>query len=642
MQAQPNNPPLLRFGPFQLDLQACELRKGDLPIHLAPQPYKVLALLASCPHKVFTRQDIQREIWGDETFVDFEQGLNVAIRQIRAALCDDAEMPRYIETLPRRGYRFIAQVIGHPATAKGATAAGAGEYATASGLSARLLLPGRRAMSVVVGFVLVLAALVFVWRIERGRAGAGDIRPTIHSIAVLPLANLSHDPEQEYFADGMTDELITNLAKISALRVISRTSVMRYKRATPPLQQIGKELGVDAVVEGSVLRSGDHVRITAQLVEASTDRHLWAESYQRDVHDVLQLQDDLAGAIAKQVQAKLTPQERVRLTHSVNAEAYELYLKGRYNWNNRGTRSTDNSERLTRAIDLLQRAVAIDPNYAPAWADLAKAYGVLGGAELMPMSEVFPKAKSAALKALELEPDLGEAHSVLAGILNDFEWNWPAAEKEDRRAIEVNPSDATAHQWYAMHLSWAGRSAEAIAEIERARELDPTSVPICATVSRIFLWAGQYDRAMVEAQKTLELEPTEATSYLVLAQVDLKNGDYQKAISELQTVARLNNENPRSIAWTAWGYALAGQRRKAVAILEKVKQVCRREYCPPTSIAMVYGALGQKDQAFAWLDKALIHGDGIQLSMIKVSPYFDSLRPDPRFAEVLRRRGLPQ
>ena len=494
---------------------------------------------------------------------------------------------------------------------------------------------------------VALAALLVMlgWFNVRGLRESllgGAQPPHIRSLAVLPLVNLSGDAQQEYFADGMTDALITDLAKISALRVISRTSVMRYKRATPPLQQIGKELGVDAVVEGSVLRSGDHVRITAQLVEASTDRHLWAESYQRDVHDVLQLQDDLAGAIAKQVQAKLTPQERVRLTHSVNAEAYELYLKGRYNWNNRGTRSTDNSERLRRTIDLLQRAVAIDPNYAPAWADLAKAYGVLGAAELMPVSEVFPKAKSAALKALELEPDLGEAHSLLAGVLNDFEWNWPAAEKEDRRAIELNPSDATAHQWYAMHLSWAGRSAEAIAEIERARELDPTSVPICATVSRIFLWAGQYDRAMVEAQKTLELEPTEATSYLVLAQVDLKNGNYQKAISELQTVARLNNENPRSIAWTAWGYALAGQRRKAVAILEKVKQVCRREYCPPTSIAMVYGALGQKDQAFAWLDKALIQGDGIQLSMIKVSPYFDSLRPDPRFAEVLRRRGLPQ
>lgn len=639
----------LRFGPFELNLATAELRKNEIKVKLRPQSAKVLMLLARQPGEAVTREQLRDEVWGSGFFVDFEHALNVCIRQIRAALNDDADKPRYIETIPRLGYRFIARVEeiapdSHPIS-ESATAMNA-----ASAEANREMLPPQIAGSrlrprwLVRGLVLALVAAVVLTIAIRLRLLRKTQPSRIESLAVLPLANFSGDAQEEYFVDGMTDALITDLAKISSLRVISRTSVMRYKREMPPLRQVGKDLNVDVVVEGSVVRSGERVRITAQLIDVSTDRHLWAENYESDIHDVLRLQDDVARAIANQVQAKLTTQERVRLTstHSLDPQAYDLYLKGRYNSNNRGTSSQDNLERLTRAIELFQRALSIDPNYAPAWAGIAKSYGVLGAAELMPMREAFPKAKSAALKALELDPNLGEAHSILAGVLNDLEWNWPAAEKEDRRAIELDSNDATAHQWYAMHLSFAGRADESIAEIERAHELDPTAIPISATVSRIFLWARQYDRAAVEAQKTLELEANEPTSYLVLAQVDLIRGNYQSAINELRTVARLSNETPRSLAWLAWGYALAGQKTKAVTILDEVKQLCRQKYCAPTSFAMVYGALGQKDEAFAWLDKALKEGDGLQLAMIKVSPYFDSLRSDPRFADVLRRRGLPQ
>jgi len=359
--APANNPLLLRFGPFKLDPQACELRKGDTLLHFAPQPCKVLALLASRPQKVFTRQEIQREIWGGDTFVDFEQGLNVAIRQIRAALCDDAETPRYIETLPRRGYRFIGQIDEHPAVTEGATITVPAESATVFAPAVLRSLSYRRSLTVVVGLALAAAAVVFLWRIERGRVGASDIRPTIRSIAVLPLANLSGDPEQEYFADGMTDELITNLAKISTLRVISRTSVMRYRNVQRPVGEIGKELSADALIEGTVVRAGNSVRITVQLIQASTDRPLWAEEYHGDLQDVLTLQAEVAKAITREVQVKLTSQEVRRAgAHPVNPQAYELYLKGRYEWEKRSKPG------FTMSLAFFQRAIDLDPNYAPA------------------------------------------------------------------------------------------------------------------------------------------------------------------------------------------------------------------------------------------------------------------------------------
>jgi TolB-like protein/Tfp pilus assembly protein PilF len=536
------------------------------------------------------------------------------------------------------GYRFlghvdaIAQTTPAPPTALSKPHPQP-DHALKTSTSRRRVL----AKSLVLAVVAITICLA-LWE-SRGRLLQNAKPLRIESLAVLPLENLSGDPQQEYFADGMTDELITDLAKIHALRVISRNSVMQYKGKHKPVQQIARELNVDAVVEGTVMRSGDRVRITAQLIAAPQDRHLWAESYQRDVHDVLQLQDDVARTIATEVQASLTPGERTRLAqhYPVSPQAYELLLKGRYEWAKRGR------DGLSKALAFFQQSARLDPNFAPAYVGIAESYGLLGNGEIMPVSQVYQNAKSAALKALELDPDLSEAHAALAEILNDYEWNWPEAEKEYKRAIELDASNANAHHWYAMSLMWVGRTGEAIAEVERARQLDPAGVHINGNVGMIYLWARQYDRAAVQAQRTLELEPNEGTSFLILAQINLKKGNYQAAISQLKKLANHpGTPTPRQLAWLAWGYALAGQKHEALAILSKAKQLCRQEFCPPTSMAMVYGALGQNDKAFAWLDKALREHDGIQLLSIKVNLYFDPLRSDPRFADVLRRRGLPQ
>jgi len=631
-----NNPLFLQFGPFKLDLQACELRKGDTLLHLAPQPCKVLALLASRPQKVFTRQEIQREIWGGDTFVDFEQGLNVAIRQIRVALCDDAETPRYIETLTRRGYRFIGRIDEHRAVTEGATITVPAESATLSAPAVLRPLSYRRPLTVVVGFAFAAVSVVFLWRIERGRVGAGDIRPTIRSIAVLPLANLSGDPEQEYFADGMTDELITNLAKISALRVISRTSVMRYRNVQKPVGEIGKELSADALIEGTVVRAGNSVRITVQLIQASTDRHLWAEEYHGDLQDVLTLQAEVAKAITNEVQVKLTSQEARRAgAHAVNPQAYELYLKGRYEWEKRSKPG------FAMSLAFFQRAIDLDPNYAPAYAGMAEAYGLLGNNGFVPSNEVYPKAKAAALKALELDPNLADAHTSLAAIINDYEWNWPAAKKEYTRAIELNSNDATVHHWYAMTLAWQGRLQEAIGEIEKARQLDPLSTRINTNVAQIFFWAHDYDCALLQCQKALELEPSVEKTHRILGTIYLQKGAYQSAISEFQEAVDLAPGDTRPLLQLAYGYAVTGQKEKALSIVRRLEKSSQQAYVSRTSVATVYLALGEKDEALASLEKAVLAHDAA-LVTIKVDPDFDSLRSDPRFSEVLRRRGLPQ
>ena len=642
MPAPTLSPRMVRFGPFELNIATGDLRKFGVELKLRPQPAKVLALLATQPGAVVKRDQLREEIWGRDVFVDFEHGLNLCIREIRATLGDDADKPRYIETVPRVGYRFLAHVEevaaqAHPAPSTAPTTT---ISAQRPGAEPRKKLPLWRRVLVGTITLFVLALTIPpAFRRLRGRSFPATKTARIESLAVLPLENLSEDPEQQYFADGMTDELITELAKIHSLRVISRTSVRQYKGQGKPVPQIGRELHVDAIVEGTVVHSGDRVRITAQLIAVPQDRHLWAEKYEGDLHDVLQLQDEVARDIANQVQAELTPAEQARLAQSppVNPQAYEMLLKGRYEWAKRG------KDGLTKALDYFQQSARFDPTFAPAWVGIAESYGLLGNSEILPVRKVYPNAKSAALKALELEPNLSEAHVALAEVLNDYEWNWPEAEQEYRRAIELDPNNANAHHWYAMSLIWVGRTDEAIAEIERARQLDPAVVHINANAGLIYLWAHQFDRAVAQAQKTLDLEPNDTTSLLILARVNLKDGNYQRAIDQLKKVAsQPGTPTPRGLAWLAWGYALAGKKGEALAILHKLKQISREEYCPPTSIAMIYSALGQKDEAFAWLDKALRDRDGAQLLSIKVSFYFDGLRSDPRFAEVLRRRGLAQ
>ncbi len=484
MKGGPSGRALIRFAAFELDLDSGELRKSGVLIHLPPQPLKVLALLASHAGQLLTREEIRQQVWGDETFVDFEQGLNHCIKQIRTALGDDAEAPRYIQTLPRRGYRFIAPVED------GAAPASSRPWKAAVALLA--------AIGAAVVLILNVAGL-------RDRLLPGPAPPRIASIAVLPLENLSHDPEQEYFADGMTEELITTLGKISALRVISRTSVMRYKRTSKPVPQIGRELNVDAVIEGTLLRSGGRVRITANLLHAPTDRHLWAESYERDLGDVLTLQRELARTVAKEIRATVSLEEQARMARSrpLHPEAHELYLKGQYHY------YKWRQEEFKKAIAYFEKAVAVDPDYAQAYVGLAKTYGwqwILGS---LPPKEAYPKFGAALKRALQIDDTLPEAHYVLAVSAWYFYWNWAQAEAEFKRALALNPNLEEARFEYGWFLTSMGRHKEGIAEARRAVEGDPLSFSANLALGSNYHGARHYDQAIAQYLRTVELDPND-------------------------------------------------------------------------------------------------------------------------------------
>jgi len=460
--------------------------------------------------------------------------------------------------------------------------------------------------------------------------------PKIESIAVLPLANLSGDPEQEYFADGMTEELITNLGKISALRVISRTSVMRYKGTKKPLPEIARELNVDAVVEGTVQRSGNRVRITANLLHAPTDQHLWAESYERDLRDTLALQSEVAQDITNKIQIKVTPQQQARLASArpVNPEAHELYLKGRYEWNKR------TEQGLKKGLQYFEEAIAKDPNYAPAYAGLADSYHLLADSGFLPARDVDPKAKAAALKALEIDGDLADAHASLAILLADFDRDWTSAEREYRRAIELNPGYATAHHFYALLLSALARHDEALREIEEARKLDPLSVRINANVGLVLYFARRYDAAIEQVRKALELEPNDEASHEYLGWAYLQKGMHQEAVAEFQKAANQRSGALAPLAGLAEAYAIAGKRDDAHRLLNQLKALSGQTHVVPYLIADIYVGLGEREEAFAWLERAFEAHDP-PLVWLKVDPDLDPLRSAPRFQDLLRRMNFP-
>lgn len=459
--------------------------------------------------------------------------------------------------------------------------------------------------------------------------------PKIGSLAVLPLENLSHDPEQEYFADGMTEALITDIAKIRTLRVISRTSVMRYKGTKKPLSQIARELNVDAIVEGSVQRSGDRVRIDAQLIDARKDRNLWTESYQSDLSDVLTLQGNVARAVAGEVRAQLTPQESASMSKSqtVNPRAYESYLQGRYFWNKRTAAD------LNAAIKSFNGAIAIDPTYARAYAGLADSYATLGNNRLLPPDEAFPKAEAAAEKALSLDEDLAEAHASLAFAHWNYDFDWSVVDREYKRAIELNPGYATAYHWYSGYLSGMGRHGEAIAAVKKARELDPLSPRINANVGFILYFARQYDIAIEELQKTLQMDTTSNAPYLYLGMAYLQEGKSQEAIVALEKNSRISDSPAADSLDLAYGYAVAGQRQDSLKLLHQVMAEPNKTYMPALWVARVYTALGEKEEALTWLRKAYDERSP-QLPFLNVDPRWDTLRSDPRFQDLLRRMKL--
>jgi TolB-like protein/DNA-binding winged helix-turn-helix (wHTH) protein/Flp pilus assembly protein TadD len=632
----------VRFGIFEVDLRAGELRKHGLRVRLQEQPFKVLAMLLERSGEVVTREELQKKLWPADTFVDFDHGLNKVINKIREALSDSAENPRFVETVARRGYRFLAEVkvadstpVHNPdlATQHRPT----GETGDRPGLLGEPARPKHLLSSLAwktSGCVLLLlAAAVATWQLHsRNRPS-----PVIRSLAVLPLESLSSDASQDYFADGMTDELISNLGQISALRVISRTSVMAYKHASKPLPQIARELNVDAVVEGTVLRSGDQVRITAQLIEASSDKHLWSQSYQGELRDTLALQSQVARAIADQIRINLNPQEQAALKTArvVNPEAYESYLKGRYFWNKR------TADGLKVALAYFNQAIEEDPQYARAYSGLADTYALLGDWQyaVMTPKEALPKAKAAAVRALELDSALGEAHNSLAFCLDGFDWNFESAGEEFRRAIELNPGYATAYHWYAWHLSLLGRYEEAIAEMRKAQNLDPLSLIISADLAELLVIAHQYDESILESRKTIEMDPNFALAHSQLGQAYLQKEMQDEAIAEMQRAVQLSGGSPTIIASLARAYVASGRRSEAEKLLKELKKRSNPTYSHASEIAVVCAALGDKDQAMNWLEKGYQErfNPGVLLR-----PGFDPLRSDARFKDLVRRIGLPR
>jgi eukaryotic-like serine/threonine-protein kinase len=482
--------------------------------------------------------------------------------------------------------------------------------------------------------LLLLALDVGGWRDLLLGGGAAQIR----SLAVLPLENLSRDPEQEYFAEGMTEALITDLSKIRALRVISRTSAMHYKGTTKTLPEIARELGVDGVIEGSVLRAGNRVRITAQLIAARTDRHLWAETYERDMQDVLGLQSEVAQSIAGEVKARVTSEEDAGFAKRgpVNREAYEAYLKGRYFWNRR------TPESLAHAAALFQQAIHIDPTFALAYGGLADSYissGPISGAR---PDDIYPKAKEAASQALVLDQTLAEAHSSLAIEKDFYEWDWAGAEAEHKRALELNPSYAIAHQWYGVHLGILGRITDGMAELRRAQELDPLSLMINTNIGQFLFFAGDYDRASEQFRKVLEMDQNFMFARINYALVLMQKGSYDEAITQLQTAAKPSGMRlPWALGNLARAYAKAGKRAEAVEVLSEIQKISKQRYVPPLAIAAGYLGLDDHKRALDLLDEA-VKDRSAGGFFLKMSPGWAPLRTDPRFKNALQTMGLPQ
>jgi len=634
----------VRFGAFEADFQSGELRKHGLKLRLQDQPFQILAMLLERRGKMVTREELHQRLWPTDTFVDFDHGLNNAINRLREALGDTADAPHFIETLPRRGYRFIAEVDGAAPRASaptiGTSPTELGPAATpekaahppaliGSHLLARFWLP---LSALAIGLATLL--LVNPGRL-RQRLFGGAAPTRIRSIAVLPLENLTGDPSQEYFVDGMTDALITDLAQISALRVISRTSTMQYKGSKKRLSQIAQELNVDAVVEGAVVRSADRVRIDAQLIEAATDRHLWAKSYDRQLRDVVALQGEVAEAIANEIQAKLTPSERTQLarTRPVNPEAYDAYLKGRYFWHQQ------RQEGYGKAIEYFEQAIEKDPDYAAAYAGLSECYRMLVFTGPAVPAENIPRAEAAARKALQLDDGLSEAHVAIAGIKYRFYYDWSAAESEFKRALELDPNSSLAHWEYSLFLRTSGRYEDAIPEARRAWELDPLSVWASGMLGAAYYIARRYDQAISQLRETAGLDPQRGASRFLLGIAYQHNGDLRHAIPELEKTVELSRRNPLHVAALGNAYAVAGRRAEAQRLLAELVRRSAREYVTPYDMAVIAVGLGRNREALDWLERAYAD-HSFPLATIHSWPWFDPLRSDRQFQDLERRIGL--
>jgi TolB-like protein/DNA-binding winged helix-turn-helix (wHTH) protein/Tfp pilus assembly protein PilF len=630
---QPANT-FLRFGAFEADVQTGELRKQGKRVRLQDQPFQLLVMLLEAPGQLVTRDELRSKLW-PQTTVDFDHGLNKAISKIREALGDSPEHPRFVETVARRGYRFLADVAV-VADGRAKTVADDPAYEGPPVFSPALPTTHQKTRSSSLARPLVALALVVASVISWVFYHEIYSSPAIRSLAVLPLENVSGDGSQDYFADGMTDALITRLAQIGTLRVISRTSVMTYKNVHRPLAEIARDLNVDALVEGSVSRSGDRVRIAAELIDARNDKHLWAASYDEDIRDALVLQSKVTRAIAEQIRATVNPQEKLTLAKSrtVDPDAYEAYLKGRYFWNKR------TGEGLRTAIDYFRRAITIDPAYAEAYSGLADSYALSGDWEYGVLSprEAFPLARAAATKALTLDDSLAEAHTSLAFALDLYGWDWEAAEKEYKLAIQLDPGYATAHHWYAWHLMVMGQNSAGILEQRKAESLDPLSLIISADIADALCIAHSYDESVQQSKKTLEMDASFAVAHYELGQALAQKHMYDEAIAEFQRAIKLAGHSGAFDSNLAYVYAVSGRKEEAIRIVKDLEARQDQNPSADANVALIYVGLGDRDQAMNWLTKAY---EARFNPSILLRPGFDTLRSDARFQDLLHQIGLP-
>jgi TolB-like protein/DNA-binding winged helix-turn-helix (wHTH) protein/Tfp pilus assembly protein PilF len=643
------------FGAFEAHARARELYKHGVKLKLRPQPFQVLQVLLDRPGEVVTRDELQQMLWSADTFVDFERGLNTSIKELRGVLSDSASQPRYIETLPKIGYRLIVPVSKVSAME---SAAATSQTAALASMTAIQLTQETTQQEIAIGqaspppavrrrypwFILGTAALLLLatigyWQWQRTRVRA-QITGQRLMLAVLPFENLTGDSQQEYFSDGLTEEMISQIGRMNPQRlgVIARTSAMHYKHTQEVLDQIGSELGVNYILEGSVRRDGNRVRISAQLIQVKDQSHVWAREYDRELKQLLALQSEIAEQIAAEIQLTLGDHRSAVTTRrsspssETSYEAYDLYLKGLYFWNKR------TGEGFDKAADYFAQAVQQDPKYARGYAALANTYGLMDTWGSRRPDQTMPPARAAALKALQLDDSVAEAHTALALIAERYDYDWNAAEKEFRLSIQLDPGYATAHQWYGEYLSFQGRFDEALTESDRARQLDPLSLIIARDDAFILYRARQFNRAIAEARSVLERDPSFLPASVCLIHSYLRTRQFSEALDAVNRYARPHDPQETAADEVAI-YSQSGRPAQAQRALAKLEHCPQCDKVFQEDLLRAYVAMGRTDDAIALLESLYAERSPV-ITILKTEPAFDGLRSDSRFQALLSKVGL--
>ena len=681
--------PSLRFEEFELDIEGCELRRSGRPVKLERIPMELLVLLLQNPGKLLRRETIEQKLWGENGLLETEHSINTAVNKLRATLRDDSRDPHFIRTVIGQGYRFIADVTPAEPSREPATSAespvsrlsdvapaiadvvepqanGQPAHVTNSSVQEQAALPEAALMPpqlpipapaldtsrpkehrpgaskwfiagslVSLAAIVIIAAVVHLLRTRGTQPRTSEAASGFHSIAVLPFQDLAQDSGQGYLADGMTDQLISDLAMSTPLRVISHRSVMQYKGVQLPLKEIAKALNVDAIVEGSYLRQGNEIRITAQLLDAQNDRHLWAQTYRESDRNLLAMQDQVTSDIAREVALVVGSSFTELKPRSVNEQARNAYLRGRYLWNERTPSG------LTKSIEYYTEAIRADRNYAEAYAALSESYitlAVFGGPD--PAAALW-KAQFAAERALQLDSSLSAAHTALGGLKTDRDWDWKGAEDEYRQAIAINPSDSTAHHWYGLHLVRMGRGQQGLSELERALALDPLSLIIATDLAETYYLLRKPEAAMTRINEVLALNPDFAQAHVVKGKILEELHRYPEAEKEFEEANRAFGSGKSLDFLRGHALALSGEREEALKIAQDIEVASEQQYISGVNVAQIYCALGETDTAMKWLNRAYKRHD-TAMNMLGVDPLFDGCRADPRFQELLRRIKLTQ